>query len=177
MLKLKPTIALSIAIFAASSAFAQDVPRPNPTPVPCIHCNTPPATAISNPVATGNGYSSSIANPIITTAANSAAQGGAGGAGGNADVSNTIGGDSNRSVVAMFPAPSTAVVPVAMNCIVTSSRAGGIGLNLIQGAHSEQHSDPVCILMQLHDRASRTGSAEQASMLFDEILQRLSQQP
>ncbi|MCB4365430.1 hypothetical protein KIH07_16930 [Hydrogenophaga taeniospiralis] len=168
--KMKTTIGLLAAALAASSAAAQDgdTPRPNPTPVPCIQCNvsTPPNTAISSPVATGNGNAAAIAN---TTATKTSAAGGDAAA----DASNTmtIGGDTSKSLVAVFPAPSTAVVPAAQHCIVTRSSAGGLGWNLIQAAHSEQHSDPVCTLMALHARAT---SPAQADLLFTEILRRLA---
>lgn len=173
MLKLKTIITLAAAALAtAAMAQTSDTPRPNPTPVPCIHCNasTPPNTAISSPVSTGVANASSIANPIITMPTSSVAQGGAGG---NADASNTntIAGDTSKSIVAVFPPPSTAVVPMAHNCIVTKSRAGGLLLNLVHGAASDQYSDPVCTLMALHARAT---SATQADMLFQEILRRLA---
>lgn len=170
--KMKTTIILIAAAIAASSAAAQDgdTPRGDPMPVPCIQCNAPPSTAISSPVSTGVANASSIANPIITTPTSSLAQGGAGG---NADASNTntIGGDTSKSIVAVFPPPSTAVVPMAHNCIVTRSRAGGLFLNLVHGAASDQYSDPVCTLMALHARATSTAQAE---ILFTEILRRLA---
>ena len=82
----------------------------------------------------------------------------------------TIGGDSNKSMVAVFPAPSTAAVPVAHNCIATRSTAGGIGWNLIQGATSEQYSEPVCVLMWL---LSKTYDATESANIRAEILKRL----
>jgi hypothetical protein len=82
----------------------------------------------------------------------------------------TIGGDTSRSTVAVFPAPSTAAVPAAQACIVTRSTAGGFGWNLIQGASSEQHSDPVCVLQWLLER---TTDAAQAQALRAAIVKRI----
>lgn len=75
-------------------------------------------------------------------------------------VTNTVSGDVSRSVAAVFPAPSLAVVPTAHDCIVTRSTTGGFGWNLIQGASSEQYSDPVCVLQWLLERSTSTAEAQ-----------------
>lgn len=90
-------------------------------------------TPASAPAAAPAGAASPISNSSAPAATSAA----------------SIGGDTVRSTVAVFPAPSTAAVPVASGCIVTTSTAGGIGWNLLQGARSEQHSDPICVLQWL----------------------------
>ena len=89
-----------------------------------------------------------------------------------AEASNSlnIGGDNTKSVVAVFPPPSTAVVPQTNTCIVTKAVAGGIGWNLFQGASSEQYSDPICVLQWMAETA--IDPTERAA-LRAEILNRL----
>lgn len=128
-----------------------DIPTPRPTPGPVVPEPSPvtlkPSTAIS-----------------AQSSSRSAA---------DASNSVSIDGDSTRSVVAVFPAPSTASVPSAHNCIVTKSTAGGIGWNLIQGATSEQYSDPMCVLQWL--AYTSTDPIERAAMRA-EIAKRLGVQ-
>lgn len=127
------------------------IPMPKPTPGPVMPDPSPitlkPSTAIS-----------------AQSSSRSAA---------DASNSVSIDGDSTRSVVAVFPAPSTAAVPTAHNCIVTKSTAGGIGWNLIQGATSEQYSDPMCVLQWL--AYTSTDPTERAAMRA-EIAKRLGVQ-
>lgn len=127
------------------------IPMPKPTPGPVM---PEPAPITLNPSTAISAQSSSRSA---------------------ADASNSVSidGDSTRSVVAVFPAPSTAAVPSAHNCIVTKSNAGGIGWNLIQGAGSEQYSDPICILQWLEVTA--TSDDERASIRA-EIMKRIGVQ-
>lgn len=100
---------------------------------------SPAATAATSatPASTPAASPAASASPITNSSAPAST------------ASASIGGDTVRSTVAVFPAPSTAAVPIASGCIVTTSTAGGIGWNLLQGARSEQHSDPVCVLQWL----------------------------
>ena len=113
-----------------------------------------PGAAAQDPA--GNGASSAARNTSTTTS--------------TAQSAITQEGDSVRSTVAVFPAPSAAPVPQASGCIATRSRSGGIGWNLMQGAATEQYSEPVCVLMWLLARASTQAQAE---ALQAEILRRL----
>ena len=127
------------------------IPMPKPTPGPVM---PEPAPITLNPSTAISAQSSSRSS---------------------ADASNSVSidGDSTRSVVAVFPAPSTAAVPSAHNCIVTKSTAGGVGWNLIQGATSEQYSDPMCVLQWL--AYTSTDPIERAAMRA-EIAKRLGVQ-
>lgn len=142
------TIILAAVLSAiGSAAFAEEAQRPDiPTPRPIRDpLSLQHSTTLSSSYAESNAASSSSSRSA-------------------ADASNalSIGGDNTKSVVAVFPPPSTAVVPVAQNCIVTKSNAGGIGWNLIQGANSEQYSDPVCVLQWMEVTA--TSDTERASI-------------
>lgn len=128
------------------------IPMPKPTP------GTPPV-AEPSPI---------TLKPSTTISAQSSSRSAA-----DASNSVSIDGDSTRSVVAVFPAPSTAAVPTAHNCIVTKSTAGGLGWNLIQGATSEQYSDPMCVLQWL--AYTSTDPTERAAMRA-EIAKRLGVQ-
>lgn len=156
------TALAALALIAASSASAQTYctkigfrpgdPDPN-------HCFTvvPPTEPAPTPAKPATTTSSARA----TSAASSTAE---------ASNSLNVGGDTTHSTVAVFPAPSTAQVPSAHNCIATRSTAGGIGWNLIQGATSEQYSEPVCVLMWL---LTRTTDAAEAAALRADIVKRM----
>lgn len=119
------------------------------------------ATGAAAQAPAGNGASSSAARNTSTTTS-------------TAQSAITQEGDSVRSTVAVFPAPSAAPVPQASGCIATRSRSGGLGWNLMQGAATEQYSEPVCVLMWLLARASTPAQAE---ALQAEILRRLPAAP
>jgi hypothetical protein len=152
------TALAALAIFAAGAASAETYctkigfrpgdPDPN-------HCFTTEPAPTPEPTTT-------TSSARATSAASSTAE---------ASNSLNVGGDSNRSLVAVFPAPSTAQVPSAHNCIATRSTAGGFGWNLIQGATSEQYSEPVCVLQWLS--ISATDPAERAAVRA-EILKRIT---
>lgn len=161
----RPTLA-ALAMLAASAAhsgtFCDNIPwEPGQTePIECathhpIDPSPAPSTSTALAGASSNGTSSARAN-----------------SGAEATNSLNIGGDSNRSLVAVFPPPSTAVVPQARNCIATRSTAGGFGWNLIQGATSEQYSEPLCVLQWL--ASSATDPAERAAVRA-EIFKRLGE--
>lgn len=141
-------LAAALLSLAAGAASAQTVActkigfRPG-TPDP-NHCTTTNALHRGNSADTAD--STTPATDPVTAAANNISTGDHGSA---ATQSTSITGDTVRSTVAVFPAPSTAAVPTAQACIVTRSTAGGIGWNLLQAAHSEQYSDPVCVLQWL----------------------------
>lgn len=147
---------LAAFLFAiASFASANEVATPEPITLK-------PSVTLNNQSAS-NAASSSASNSHSASSSSSRSA---------SDASNalSIGGDKNKSLVAVFPPPSTAAVPVAQNCIVTKSTAGGLGWNLIQGAGSEQYSDPVCILQWLEVTA--TSDDERASIRA-EIMKRI----
>lgn len=138
-----------------------------PDPNRCAEITTPDPAPSAPPAATP----SPAPAPVKPTPAPSARPASpAANSNASADNALTIGGDTARSTVAVFPAPSTAAVPQAQNCLVTRSTAGGAGWNLIQGATSEQYSEPVCVLQWLATTA--TDPAERAA-LRAEIVRRL----
>ena len=148
----------ALVVFEAGASqagtFCDNIPwEPGQTePIECAQHHVDPSQA----------QSSSNSSARATSASSSGAE---------ASNSLNIGGDSNRSMVAVFPAPSTAAVPSAHNCIATRSTAGGFGWNLIQGATSEQYSDPLCVLQWLS--ISATDPAERAAVRA-EILKRIT---
>lgn len=152
-MKTRTIILFAVLAAIGSVASAEEFTRPpaNPMPKPTPGVPSEPDPVTLKPSTTIN------ASARATSAA-------------DASNSLSIGGDNTKSVVAVFPPPSTAVVPVAQNCIVTKSNAGGIGWNLIQGAGSEQYSDPVCILQWLEVTA--TSDDERASIRA-EIMKRI----
>jgi len=180
-------LALCLTLFAASAqaqgaagsypvvgctkiGFQPGTPDPNvcftlegkaPAPAQADPAQPAPAPGAAAQTPAGNGASSSAARNTSTTTS-------------TAQSAITQEGDSVRSTVAVFPAPSAAPVPQASGCIATRSRSGGIGWNLMQGAATEQYSEPVCVLMWLLARASTPAQAE---ALQAEILRRLPAAP
>lgn len=156
------TLAALLAL-ACSAAAAETVCVKDSKPGDCFELQPIPG-AHDTPPAAQPGTPAAGPTPSAVTSAPNAA---------SASAATTIGGDTVRSTVAVFPAPSTAAVPAASACIVTRSTSRGIGWNLLQGARAEQYSDPVCVLQWL---LARTSDPARAEALQAEILRRLEAQ-
>lgn len=161
-------IALLGLAMVCSTAFANgSYTPPPPAPAPSTSSSESSSESSANAGAVGigvgtggNGTGGSVGD---TTATGQGGNGGIGygGAGGSAQ-----GGDSysasqsgdvtnqTRSTYVNFPQPVWTTVPTPYGCIVSESKAGSFGWNLVSGSGSKQYSDAVCTTVRMAEAAT-----------------------
>lgn len=125
-------------------------------------CSTAFATGTYTPPTPAPAPSTSSSESSSESSANAGAVGiGYGGAGGSAQ-----GGDSysasqsgdvtnqTRSTYVNFPQPVWTTVPTPYGCIVSESKAGSFGWNLVSASGSKQYSDAVCTTVRMAEAAT-----------------------
>lgn len=169
---------LIIALASSASAWATGVKPPAPQPTP-----SPAAQAWADAQASATGGAGDSVGDVSNTAhggqGGAGGQGGDGGSVGNVtaggatslsgatggssraaatggdsyaasgDVLNTIGGSKYLSL----PQPVWTSVPTPYGCLVTESKAGAIGWNLVSASGSKQYSDVVCTTIRMAEAA------------------------
>lgn len=168
---------LTIALAASTSAWATDKPvmqvkPPAPQPTPSYA-----AQALAQQQQ-GQGQEQTIGD----VTGGQGGQGGAGGAGGSVgnvtaggatSLNHTAGGDARSSALTgdsysatgdvsnmiggskflSLPQPVWTTVPAPFGCMVTESKAGAFGWNLVSASGSKQFSDAVCTTIRMAEAA------------------------
>lgn len=162
-------IALLGLAMVCSTAFANGSYTP-PTLAPSASNSSSESSASAGAIGVGVGVGSggnatagggnATGGSVGDTTANGQGGIGYGGAGGSAQ-----GGDSysasqsgdvtnqTRSTYVNFPQPVWTTVPTPYGCIVSESKAGSFGWNLVSGSGSKQYSDAVCTAVRMAEAA------------------------
>jgi hypothetical protein len=188
MLKSKHFLIAAMACAISVGAFATGSHTP-PTPPPTA--SPPGASADSAASSDANATAGAMAGAAASvgdvnaaggasTATANGGGGGTGGAGGNAvsgpsyaaselTSSNQGGGasimDQSSSKMYVFPAPVWTQAPRPFGCIVTNSKAGSLGWNLVSYSETLQTPEVVCTTLRMVDAALLHCHFQTAEML------------
>lgn len=146
----------------ANGTYTPPPPAPAPSTSNSSSESSASAGAVGVGVGVGTGGNATGGSVGDTTATGQGGNGGIGygGAGGSAQ-----GGDSysasqsgdvtnqTRSTYVNFPQPVWTTVPTPYGCIVSESKAGSFGWNLVSGSGSKQYSDAVCTAVRMAEAA------------------------
>lgn len=157
---MKSLIAL-VGSLVCSVALATGAYTPPPTSTPSTSSSESSANAgavgVGFGVGTGGNATGGSVGDTTATGHGGIGYGGAGGSaqGGDSYSASQSGDVTNqtRSTYVNFPQPVWTTVPTPYGCIVSESKAGSFGWNLVSGSGSKQYSDVVCTAVRMAEAA------------------------